>query len=167
MRYLYNKMNDNDDIRNFAKEYVMKPLNANGVSPVNDVVKGFAEGSMGSEYKRVNPIFDTPIQGGSAYPMSGQFQPQQNYNPNAQMEQLMRQVDCTLNNQWSPDSYKLINEVKTERGFFGFIAGTQEWVFFERKQTHREQNNLHGGITQLKKLRIKDYLYVILSGLSR
>lgn len=37
MRYLYNKIDDNDDIRNFAKEYMMKPLSANGISPVNVV----------------------------------------------------------------------------------------------------------------------------------
>lgn len=37
MRYLYNKIDDNDDIRNLAKEYAMKPLNANGVSHVNAV----------------------------------------------------------------------------------------------------------------------------------
>lgn len=38
MRYLYNKIDDNDDIRNFAKEYMMKPLSANGISPVNVVI---------------------------------------------------------------------------------------------------------------------------------
>lgn len=37
MRYLCNKIDDNDDIRNFAKEYMMKPLSANGISPVNVV----------------------------------------------------------------------------------------------------------------------------------
>ncbi len=37
MRYIYNRKDDNDNIRDFAKEYMMKPLSANGISPVNVV----------------------------------------------------------------------------------------------------------------------------------
>ncbi len=37
MRYLYNKIDDNDDIRNLAKEYWQNLSNYNSFDPVNVV----------------------------------------------------------------------------------------------------------------------------------
>lgn len=80
---------------------------------------------------------------------------QQVYDPLFYLNQLMRQVDSTLNTSWNPDSYKLVYERETENGFYLYRPDLQAWVYYERKQTVRDQNNLHGGIAHTGKIKDK------------
>lgn len=116
------------------------------------------EASRDAEYKEASDSL-TPEERafftGEYPPELSAFPTQQVYDPMLYLNQLMRQVDSTLNTPLNPDTYKIVYERETEIGFCLYRSDLQAWVFYERKETIRDQNNLHNGIAHTGKIKDK------------
>lgn len=116
------------------------------------------EASRNAEFKEASDTLNPEERAfftGEPQPALSATPTQQVYDPLLYLNQLMRQVDSTLNTSWNPDSYKIVYERETENGFYLYRPDLQAWVYYERKQTVRDQNNLHGGIAHTGKIKDK------------
>lgn len=80
---------------------------------------------------------------------------QQGLDPQLYLNQIMHHVDATLNSSLNPDTYKIVYERETEKGLWLYQRDLIAWVYYERIETVRNQNNLHGGIAHTGKIKDK------------